>query len=214
MQIFYYFMQFNLHFFICCVRISWSFERGRDKMDDITVMQLADKYNDSLKKMIDPYKIEKNQNEDPVSVAKKIYNNNSIDPKKIDEYFNDDLKPSSLVIERIKNNSYYNILDKDSNKYSILYRVNGVRRKISITANSDGMIDYNELLKIKNIIGGPYIELSIEDLYLILYKLSKESLIDVDLTSLRTSIQVNRLNREFNDKSQEFKSLRKHLVKA
>lgn len=188
MQIFYYFMQFNLHFFICCVRISWSFERGRDKMDDITVMQLADKYNDSLKKMIDPYKI--------------------------DEYFNDDLKPSSLVIERIKNNSYYNILDKDSNKYSILYRVNGVRRKISITANSDGMIDYNELLKIKNIIGGPYIELSIEDLYLILYKLSKESLIDVDLTSLRTSIQVNRLNREFNDKLQEFKSLRKHLVKA
>lgn len=76
------------------------------------------------------------------------------------------------------------------------------------------MIDYNELLKIKNIIGGPYIELSIEDLYLILYKLSKESLIDVDLTSLRTSIQVNRLNREFNDKLQEFKSLRKHLVKA
>ena len=200
MQIFCYFMQFNLHFFICCVRISWSFERGRDKMDDITVMQLADKYNDSLKKMIDPNKIEKNQNEDPVSVAKKIYNNNSIDPKKIDEYFNDDLKPSSLVIERIK--------------YSILYRVNGIRRKISITANSDGMIDYNELLKIKNIIGGPYIELSIEDLYLILYKLSKESLIDVDLTSLRTSIQVNRLNREFNDKLQEFKSLRKHLVKA
>ena len=76
------------------------------------------------------------------------------------------------------------------------------------------MIDYNELLKIKNIIGGPYIELSIEDLYLILYKLSKESLIDVDITSLRTSIQVNRLNREFNDKLQEFKSLRKHLVKA
>ena len=75
MQIFCYFMQFNLHFFICCVRISWSFERGRDKMDDITVMQLADKYNDSLKKMIDPNKIEKNQNEDPVSVAKKIYNN-------------------------------------------------------------------------------------------------------------------------------------------
>ena len=69
-------------------------------------------------------------------------------------------------------------------------------------------------MKIKNIIGGPYIELSIEDLYLILYKLSKESLIDVDLTSLRTSIQVNRLNREFNDKLQEFKSLRKHLVKA
>ena len=76
------------------------------------------------------------------------------------------------------------------------------------------MIDYNELLKIKNIIGGPYIELSIEDLYLILYKLSKESLIDVDLTSLRTSIQVNRLNRELNDKLQEFKSFRKHLVKA
>ena len=69
-------------------------------------------------------------------------------------------------------------------------------------------------MKIKNIIGGPYIELSIEDLYLILYKLSKESLIDVDLTSLRTSIQVNRLNREFNDKLQEFKSFRKHLVKA
>lgn len=41
-------------------------------MDDITVMQLADKYNDSLKKMIDPNKIEKNQNEDPVSVAKNI----------------------------------------------------------------------------------------------------------------------------------------------
>ena len=106
------------------------------------------------------------------------------------------------------------IIGLESNKYSILYRVNGVRRKISINANSDGMIDYNELLKIKNIIGGPYIELSIEDLYLILYKLSKESLIDVDLTSLRTSIQVNRLNREFNDKLQEFKSFRKHLVKA
>ena len=163
-----------------------------------------------------PIKIQSllDKKDDYKEIAKKIYNNNSIDPKKIDEYFNDDLKPSSLVIERIKNNSYYNILDKDSNKYSILYRVNGIRRKISITANSDGMIDYNELLKIKNIIGGPYIELSIEDLYLVLYKLSKESLIDVDLTSLRTSIQVNRLNREFNDKLQEFKSFRKHLVKA
>lgn len=157
-------------------------------------------YNKNLFDLIDLRKIDYEENDDYLLRQSKIYEDNVLELEKAKVFIETSVN-YSIQINRIKNNLYYNVYNVNPNLYKIIFKYPRLKTKeITIFISNNGEVEYSELKKLEFAIGKPCVEnITIEELFYILYKLSLENIINVDLTSIRTSIEINRLNKKLND---------------
>ncbi|MCM1370496.1 MAG: hypothetical protein NC181_01200 [Clostridium sp.] len=175
--------------------------------EKIIYEEVAD-YNNEFENAFSYYSII--GNEEPNNYEKiRYYKANSLTPERI--------KTLVCVIEEKKqvndnswysnvlNGYYYNIFDNSSTEYEIVIGT-GIRKKtININILPNGMIEYNELSKLKPILGNVPIEgLGIEELYCLLLKLQLTNIPTINFIQLKKAIDLKNLNSKLNDFIREY----------
>lgn len=129
------------------------------------------------------------------------------------QLINENYEKNSLC-DTILNKRFYNVLDNYSNVFNITIG----NKMYSISVDENGMIDMQQLLKFKNIIGILPFDLHFMELYklLVVYSLNNKT----DIEELTILIKLNKLKLKLKDvlgikledKEQEKKSKQKIMV--